>query len=342
MSSRKIMALGKSSLIITLPKEWLKDNDLGQGDSVFLTLQKDRTMTLSPTVNIVKRRTEMTIIIDNNEKGDSIIRKVIGCYLNGFSVLKIRSSNIFNTEQNNAIRGVVRSLYMRVIKSSSSQVELHTFMDESMASVSSGVERMHIITMSMCQDVIMAFSEWDVDRAKSVIALEDDVDQFMYFLLRLLRSSASSPALANQLELDMVDILDYQTLVHRIERVADYTTNIAVSLVYLFEENVFLPKNIFHVLLKAAEIAFEIYNLSVEAFLSRDLKKINEIIDKQKAIAKLEETIKPLPYTEDSSKKDEFCHICIIRDSITRIGVNAKDIAELAIDNAYKMRENLA
>jgi Na+/phosphate symporter len=229
---------------------------------------------------------------------------------------------------------------MRIIKSSSSEVELHALMDESMASVSLGVERMHIITTSMCQDVLTAFREWDVDRAKSVIALEDDVDQFMYFLLRLLRSSASSPTLANQLELDMVDILDYQTLVHRIERVADHTTTIASSLVFLLTENVFLPKNILHVLLTAAEIAFEIYDLSVEAFLSKDLENINAIIDKQQAINALEETIKPLPYTEDSSKKDEVCHICIIRDSIGRISTNAADIAELAIDNAYKLNDD--
>lgn len=340
MSSRKIMALGKSSLIITLPKEWLNDNHLGQGDKVFLTHQKNRTITISPTLNIVKRKTELTIIININEDGDSIIRKVIGCYLNGFSIIKIRSNNIFNTEQNDAIRKVVRSLYLRIIKSSSSQVEIHTLMDESMASVSSGVERMHIITTSMCQDVIMAFREWDVDRAKSVIALEDDVDQFMYFLLRLLRSSASSPTLANQLGLDMVDILDYQTLVHRIERVADHTTKIASSLVYLFDENVFLPKTVFYVLFKASEIAFEIYDLSVEAFLSKDLTNINAIIDKQQAISALEETIKPLPYVEGSSKKDELCHICIIRDSITRISTNAADIAELAIDNAYKLNDD--
>ena len=340
MSSRKIMALGKSSLIITLPKEWLNNNNLGRGDKVFLTHQKNRTITISPTLNVAKRNTEMTIIIETNEESNSIIRKVIGCYLNGYSIIKIRSKNIFNTDQNNAIRSVVRSLYMRIIKSSSSQVELHTLMDESMASVSSGVERMHIITTSMCQDVMMAFREWDVSRAKSVIALEDDVDQFMYFLLRLLRSSASTPILANQLGLDMVDILDYQTLVHRIERVADHTTTIANSLVYLLEEHVFLPKQVFHVLHKASEIAFEIYDLSVEAFLSRDLENINAIIDKQQAISALEETIKPIPYTEDSTKKDELCHMCIIRDSITKIGTNAADIAELAIDNAYKMRND--
>ena len=340
MSSRKIMALGKSSLIITLPKEWLNDNDLGRGDKVFLSLQKNRTMTISPTINIVKRKTELTIIIETLEDGDSIIRKVIGCYLNGYSIIKVRSNNIFTPQQNDAIRKVVRSLYMRIIKSSSSQVEIHTLLDESMASISSGVERMHIITTSMCQDVILAFREWDVDRAKSVIALEDDVDQFMYFLLRLLRSSATMPTLANQLELDIVDILDYQTLVHRIERVADHTTTIAHSLVYLLEEHVFLPKNILHILLKAAEIAFEIYDLSVEAFLSGDLDKINAIIDKQESVSALEETIKPLPYSGDSSKKDEFCHICIIRDSITRISTNAADIAELAIDNAYKMKDD--
>ena len=83
-------------------------------------------------------------------------------------------------------------------------------MDETLASVVTGIERMHIITSSMSKDVHKAMREWDDDLARSIITLEEDVDQFMYFLMRLLRSSVENPSLATKLGLTMRDCFDYQ------------------------------------------------------------------------------------------------------------------------------------
>lgn len=338
MDSRKIMALGKSSLVISLPKEWLRMNNLERGNTVSLSIQQDRSLTVQPTLETVDRQREIILNFSAEESGDSIIRSVIGSYLNGYNTIKLKSKKIFTVEQHNAIRNVVRSLYMRIIKSSANQVDLQTLMDESMASVYSGIERMHIITSSMCQDVLKSMKEWDEDLAKSVVSLEEDVDQFMYFLLRLVRSSALSPSLANQLGLDMVDCLDCQTLVHRIEQVADHTTNIANSLIDLFEEKLFMPRDVYPVLVKSAEIAFDLYDRAVQSFLSKKVELTNDIIDEQKDIERLGDEITPLTFHGEREEKNVLCHICIIRDSIKRVSEYAADIAELTIDSSYKVR----
>ncbi|MFQ6052936.1 MAG: PhoU domain-containing protein [Candidatus Bathyarchaeia archaeon] len=62
---------------------------------------------------------------------------------------------------------------------------------------------------------------------------EDDVDHSMYLLRRLIRCAALSQSLADQLGLGPPDSLDYQALVHGIERVGDHTTNIANSVIAL-------------------------------------------------------------------------------------------------------------
>ena len=313
-------------------------NNLERGNNVSVSIQQDRSLTVQPTLETVDRQKEIILNISTEESGDAIIRSVIGSYLNGYNTIKLKSKNIFITEQHNAIRNVVRTLYMRIIKSSANQVDLQTLMDESMASVYSGIERMHIITTSMCQDVLKSMKEWDDDLAKSVVSLEEDVDQFMYFLLRLIRSSALSPSLANQLGLDMVDCLDCQTLVHRIEHVADHTANIANSLIDLFENKVFMPRDVFPVLIKSAEVAFDLYDRAVQSFLSKKVDNTNDIIDEQKIIERLGEEITPLPFHGENEEKNVLCHICIIRDSIKRVSEYAADIAELTIDSSYKVR----
>jgi phosphate uptake regulator len=339
MGSRKIMALGKSSLVISLPKEWLKINNLERGNNVTVTIQNDRTLSVNPSTEVIETKKEAFLSVEADEPAEFIIRRVIGCYLNGYDTIRLKSKNIFTVEQRSSIRRIVRSLYMRIIESSANLVVFQTLLDESMASVQSGIERMHIITSSMGQDVLNAMKEWDEDLAKSVISLEEDVDQFMYFLLRLIRSAAIRPTLAKQLELDMIDCLDSQTLVHRIEQVADHTTNIANGILNLFEERMFMPKDTYPVLIESAEVAYDAYTRAVDAYLSKDVGDVNEIIDLQVQIEELEQSITPLPYSGESESKDVLCHICVIRDSIKRISEFAADIAELTIDRTFKAVE---
>jgi len=331
------MRLGKSSLVISLPKDWLNKNSLKRGDYVFANIEKDFSLKIQPSPIVVEKPEEISLSISVDEKGESIIRKIIGCYLNGYSVIKLNSAKIFTVEQRSSIRSVMGSLYMMIIESTSSSKTLQTLMDESLASVESGVERMHIITNSMCQDLLWAMKDWDIDLAKSVISLEDDVNQFSYYLLRLIRMASQNPSLANKLQLDMIDCLDYQTLVQRIEHTADYTTSTAENLIELFENRQFLPKEIFSVIIKTADIAFSSYDNAVQSFINREVEATNAIIDSQEEIERLGETITPIPYGGEQDEKDILCPICLIRDNIKRIGEYASDIAELTIDRAYKI-----
>ena len=330
------MALGRSSLVISLPKEWLKRTNLERGDEVTVTMEDDLSLTVSPGIVSEDKENDIELSIRSDESEDSIIRKIIGCYMNGYYVIRLRSAKIFTVEQQKAIRNVMSILYMRIIEATASSVVLQTLMDESLASVTSGIERMHIITNSMCKDLLKAMREWDEELAKSVVYLEDDIDQFSYFLLRLLRSAAVNPSLAKRLDLDMIDCLDYQTLIQRIEHIADHITGIAENLINLYQTRLFFSREVFNVIIDSADIAFHSYERAVRSFLDRDVEATHVIIDMQEEIERMEEAITPLPYYGDRHEKDILCHICVIRDSIKRVSEYAADIAELTIDSSYR------
>ena len=134
----------------------------------------------------------------------------------------------------------------------------------------------------------------------------------------------------------MIDCLDYQTLIQRIEHIADQITGIAESLINVYHTSLFFPREIFNVIINSADISFNAFDLAVRSFLDRDVEATHEIINKQEEIEKMEETITPLPYYGDRHEKDILCHICIIRDSIKRVSEYAADIAELTIDSSYR------
>ncbi|MEE8632338.1 MAG: hypothetical protein V3T10_03410, partial [Candidatus Bathyarchaeia archaeon] len=112
MDRRKIMSLGRSSLVISLPKDWLNMNNLKRGDFIFTTVEKDSSLKLQLSLNAKKKPKEISLSISVDETGESIIRKIIGCYLNGYSLIKLRSAKIFTIEQQRFIRSMMVSLYM--------------------------------------------------------------------------------------------------------------------------------------------------------------------------------------------------------------------------------------
>ena len=122
---------------------------------------------------------------------------------------------------------------MRIMESDAKNIYIQTLIDESKASVVSSLRRMHLISSSMCRDALSSMKNRDAKLARAVFTLDDDVDHFSFFLLRLLRSATIDPTLANQLELEPIDCMDFQTLVHRIEHVADHATNIAKNIIML-------------------------------------------------------------------------------------------------------------
>lgn len=334
MERRKVTTLGKYSFIITLPKNWVKMHNIDKGDTVSVQIQADGSLVVSPELEIKEKSRETSVFIEQKEAPNSIIRKIIGCYLNGYNIIHLTSAKSFTSDQQSAIRRVVKSLYMRILESTSSKVTLQTLMDETLASVVTGIERMHIITSSMSKDVLKALREWDDDLARSIITLEEDVNQFMYFLMRLLRSSVENPSLATKLGLTMRDCFDYHLIINRIEYVADHLTEIAIIITQLKEMASNIPDRLLSTLIQYAEMTFHYYNLAVDAFLSETLDHVNEIIDNKDEMDSLSNIIEFLPMLGEQEKQI-VVQLHKIIDNLEHISIFASDIAELTIDRSF-------
>ena len=289
-----------------------------------------------PSNGLPKEVRSIDIRLSAKESDASMTRKIIGAYMDGYTLVNLKSEKTFNPSQQAAIRRISGTLYMMIIESEASSITLEALIDEDRASVLSGVERIHLITYSMFRDTLNALKNGDKTLAESVIPLENDVDQLMFFLLRLIRSSAQNLSLGNRLGLDPLDCLEYQNLVQSIERVADHVSAMAKSTVELINNGVKLATNVSECLIKAAEIAFSSYDLAVRCFLSSDVEPTNEIIDSENIINNLCKELTPMPILDEYKRTTALSEVISIRESIKRISQYASDIAETTIDRTYK------
>lgn len=333
---RKIMSLGRSSLVISLPKHWINLNELKRGDVVSLAIQRDRSL----VVNIAKKEKEgkeITLYVDPEEKEYSIIRRIIACYLNGYSLIKVLTKDVFSVPHIKAIRNIVRMLYMRIMESDAKSKLIQTLIDEAKAKPEIAIHRMQLIALTMCRDALNSLKNRDVKLAKAVFALDDDVDNFAYFLLRLLRHAARDPIVSNQLDVDPIDCMDHQNVVYRIEHAADHSASIAQNIIMLDGSKQKIPDQLLTLMFDAGTKAIDLYEKAFNAFFSKDVDVSVAILEEQTEIERRDREIATKTFISKQTNALMICASCSIRDSIKRIAECAADIAEVAINRAYKM-----
>jgi phosphate uptake regulator len=331
------MSLGKSSMVISLPKDWMELNELEKGDVVSFAIQRDRSLVVYPSAQKKAEPKEITIKIGKNDEELLIVQKILGAFLNGYSGIKLVSEKVFSVPQIKSIRNMTGKLYMRIMESDSKGVYIQSLTDESKASLEQAIQRMHLISRSMCEDAVLSLKNRDVALAKSVFSLDDDVDQFSFFILRILRNAAQDPVLANELHVDPLDCMDYQILVLRMEHAADYAADIARHIIMLDGSQQKIPDNVLELMITAGTETVDLYIKSVTAFFSKDVSFSVDIMKHRQRIEKLDVEIASKAFIDKQKNAELVCAICSIRDNIKRITHCATNIAEVAVNRAFKM-----
>jgi phosphate uptake regulator len=223
------------------------------------------------------------------------------------------------------------------MESDARNMYIQTLIDESKASLELAIHRMHSISQSMCRDALNSLQNRDAMLAKTVSSLDDDVDHFCFFLIRLLRDVAQDSVLANQLGLELLDCMDHQTLVYKVEHAADHAANIANHVIMVDGSKLKIPDDLLALMFTAGTVATDLYDKAVNAFFSKDVAVSDDILEQQRSVDKMDREIASKAFMGEQKSPQMICAICSLRDSILRVAESAADIAEMAINRAFKI-----
>jgi phosphate uptake regulator len=182
------------------------------------------------------------------------------------------------------------------MESDAKGIYMQALIDESKASLEQAIERMRLISQSMCEDVFTALKNNNLDLAKSVFSTVEDVDRFTFFILRLLRSAAQNSVLANELRVDPLDCMDHETLVDSMERAAHSAADLARHIMLQGEEEK-IPDDICGLMNTAGTLVIDMYTKAVNTFFSKDDQIAVEILKNQQKIESLDEDIASKAFT---------------------------------------------
>ena len=331
--TRKIQFTGKSSYIVSLPKRWIKDLGLKQGDPINVVRQGASTLQISPSQYQSKSlKTEDAIFeVDIDDENSKIVRRLISLYFLGFKTIHVKpKAGRFKPAQRAAIKDAVKKMLMgtEIISDSTGGITIQVLVNLIELSVNGAFKRMMHLANSMMSDALLAIQESNYELANEVINTDDEVDRFGFYIIRQLKIAIQNEHMLEDMGLKNArNCLGYRLVVKNIERTGDHAVLIAKD---VLEFKKAIKKEILAKIRDMSEFSLSLLDDSCLALFKEDYNHAEELIKKSTDISKYEK--KALDSTKSLKDDEEVFRIRRMVENIRRIAEYASDIAEIVLN----------
>lgn len=330
--TRKLQYTGGSSYIVSLPKKWIQDLGLKQGDHVVILRQGNSTLQIAPaSKRPIKEQKEATIEVGKDNNPYFIARKLIALYFLGFNVINVVSKeDRLIVEQREVIKNIIRRVLMgtEIIADSATGITLQVLINLLDLSVDTAFKRMLLIAKSMYRDTVLSLKENNVELAEEVVKSDDEVDRFSFYIVRQLKIAIKNEYLLKEMGLEEPrNCLGYRLIAKSVERVADHAVIIAKDIIEMRQP---LNEDIVEKISNMSYFALEVLDDSCLSMFTRDYEAADRAIEKARKIEEMEKAI--LRAVSKPRDVNELYRIKLITENIRRVAEYASDIAEIVLN----------
>jgi len=263
MEFRKLIAFGKGSFIISLPKKWTEKHNLTKGHLIGVEETSDGLIISAKTSDTKAKKKSITIPAENKSI-PLLTSEIISAYLGNADTIEVLSNNL----QKNAltIKNTLRNLAgMEVMEQTATKLVAKYLIDKKEISIPLIIRRMDNITRAMVQDVIQ-FLDQQQDVA-NIVQRDTDVNRLHFLAYREIRAAILDPRLANSINMTHLDLHTSKHIVQHIERIADCQKGIAKRV-----DQIDLKKESLDWLKKVYTQVSNYYSDIMKSYYTKDLK----------------------------------------------------------------------
>ena len=330
--TRKIQFTGKSTYIISLPKQWITDLGLKQGDQVLVDRKGISSLHVTPYNTRKKDQTETaTIEIEPKEETSTVVRKLVSLYFLHFKTISIKPRvGRITPAQRIGIRDAVKKILMgtEITADSSDGITVQILINLVDLSVDAAFKRMMLLAKSMLDDALIAIKEGNGELAKEVINSDDDVDRFGFYITRQLAIAIENDHMLKEMGFDNArDCLGYRVIIKNIERVGDHAVNISKD---VLDYKTPITGKMFDKIQEMSIFAISVIDDACLALFKKDYEQAENAIKKSSRIIKYEKNI--VESLKTNNDELESFRIRRIVENVKRIAEYASDIGEIVLN----------
>ncbi|MBO0889187.1 phosphate uptake regulator PhoU [Candidatus Bathyarchaeota archaeon] len=333
MEARKVQKVGYSTLIVSLPKDWVEEVSLKQGDIVSFRRESDGGITVYP--GLTKERENHRYLIDADlcDSPNLLTRIITANYLTGHDTIQIFSKKELSPKHLEEVRGVSRRLTgLGIVEQTLKSVTLQSFVDPTKFPIYGLMRRLQIILSSMLEQAVKAVVEGRTTMADEVLHMEEEADRIYWMIIRQLLLAVLDRRVAKEVGIEgPMHVVGNRVIAKSLEQMADLASHVAVEAQRLKGDAKTVDPKITKGILELSDRVRAMIEDSFNALMKGDLKKSNECIDRVEACEKLEREL-----TADVMKSVKEVNLAVgLRSIIWDVGQMARDsvsIAEVGIN----------
>lgn len=217
MEQRKIIKFGNSSYVITLPNEWLKENNLKKGDSITINKSND-VLVLTPKQEISEKRIRLEL---GTKPLKLFNRELISYYLKNYKYIEIYGENILDKIEQ-----------IKIFKEKLSSVEIVEMSDEKiiLKDLTSSAElNLHTITSEIIEMEKTLFNELTKkdenkrQKHRFIAQLDSNINKMTFLAYKAINYNLDTIKDPSQVK----DSIHYWRIVSSFEHIGDIIKRIA-------------------------------------------------------------------------------------------------------------------
>ena len=221
---RRLQRIG-SSVLVSLPKEWVVQNGLEKGSQVEIETSRGGL-----SVAATGRQTRELSIAYPLPPNENITADLTGAYLLGYDAIQVTGPAIPAGDRE-LIRDSTRRLAgMEIVEEDRSHVTLQFLLDPTTLDPRRILLRMNSIALGMFGEVLKGMETGELSALGTLRNRDAEVNRQYFLLVRLIRSALVDGRISHAFDLEGVDVLDYRVAANLLENAGDSIVSLGAAM----------------------------------------------------------------------------------------------------------------
>tara|TARA_X000001036_G_scaffold369508_1_gene355615 strand:+ start:3958 stop:5001 length:1044 start_codon:yes stop_codon:yes gene_type:complete len=231
---RRIQITGGSTYIVSLPKKWVTEHGLAAKDQVRVEWRPSGNLRVIPEASSIIRRREIEINL-NDIPGDFILDHLIGAYLSGAQLIRIRSKDGFDRTNRKIFRSFIQTTRgIEITTETEKTIEMLSLLNPSEMPLFSSINRMYLLISSQIRDINEVLKGANSSILEDAEEREKEIDALRFLMERQVGLILESSRLEDSMGTNRWEASELSRIVRTFERMGDHSFRIS-NLIMEFE-----------------------------------------------------------------------------------------------------------
>jgi phosphate uptake regulator len=320
---RKVQTSAAGSFILTLPKSWADEIGLKKGDRVGIALEDDGSIRISPHGTERKKTSYVNISLDEIQDHRLLDLSIKSLYALGSDYIRILSKSQIRPEKKKEIKKTLPGLIgTEIAEEFHDKMILQTIVDPARFTHETLIKRYSVLSTSVLKDAVKALIDNNISLAQDAYERGTEGAKLYRIMLRQLMLAIRNRSITKDIGIqDVGEIIVRAVLGRDISRLVYHATRLAGQVIELKGKKI--DREILNSIVKMSEVALNMQEKAIQAFLTRDTKQVVDTLNMMEHIREMDSII--------ISKIPKNMSNTLLEISLTRMIKDIRSIAGYAI-----------